>query len=103
MLLLIWLALISLVFSLLLTPVFRTAFVHFGFVDRPDHIRKLHRLPTPPAGGFPIVLSYLGAVGLAILILPDGPRLLVHNNDLFWRVLPSAAIVFVVGFIDDVV
>ena len=100
---LIWLALFALLLSLCLTPICKKIFFFFNIIDRPDQGRKLHKTPIPPAGGPPIVASYFGAIGLAMLLLPQGTRLAVHHNDLFWRLLPAAALVFLIGLIDDIV
>ena len=49
--------------SFLLTPVFRQLALRNGWVDQPDHERKIHCVPIPRIGGVPILLAYAGALG----------------------------------------
>src|SRR5947209_9997377 len=70
------LALISILSSLLLTPLCRDIFLHFGFVDVPDSKRKMHCASVPRLGGVPIALTYLGCF-VVLLISPLKGGLLV--------------------------
>src|SRR5437899_1866521 len=88
----------SLLFSLLLTPLFRDLALRLGWVDQPDHERKLHKAPIPRIGGVPIVLAYAGAFGVLMLL---GLRVGVQMPPLVWKLLPPALIVFSVGLLDD--
>ncbi|HEV8493675.1 MAG TPA: MraY family glycosyltransferase, partial [Candidatus Angelobacter sp.] len=59
------------------------------FVDRPG-FRKIHAYPIPRLGGVTIATAY--AIGLLALNL---------NNDLGWKILPGAGVIFTIGILDD--
>src|SRR5690348_5688861 len=93
----------SFVFSVLLTPLLRAFALRQGWVDRPDNLRKMHKVPIPRIGGVPIVLAYTGSLGVLFLIgasrsLPVHEHLHLVRNLLF-----SAFFVFVVGLLDDLI
>ncbi len=64
-----------------------------SIMDIPN-ARSSHRIPTPRGGGVAIVLGFLGCLPLAALLgAVDGKSLLA--------LLPSGALVAVIGFLDD--
>ena len=94
---------ISFALSLLLTPVCRNMARRLGWVDRPDSARKVHPNPIPRVGGIPIVLSCLGAFGLA-LVLPLAGGKIVHEGLPFaWKLMPAVCLVFAIGLLDDLI
>jgi UDP-GlcNAc:undecaprenyl-phosphate GlcNAc-1-phosphate transferase len=94
---LIWLGLVSLGLSLVLTPVFREIFRACGFVDHPNQDRKIHACPIPRAGGIAIVASYV----MSFVIVQLFASIMNSQLALVWKVLPSASVIFAVGIIDD--
>jgi UDP-GlcNAc:undecaprenyl-phosphate GlcNAc-1-phosphate transferase len=90
-------------FCLVLTPLCRNLFLHFDFVDRPDSDRKLHRMPVPRLGGVPIVLSYVGALGLMLLLGSGTDGIYIQHKQLLWSLLPAAGLVFATGLADDII
>ncbi len=94
---LVWLCLVSLVLSLSLTPLFRNLFRVCGFVDLPNQSRKIHAGPVPRAGGIAIATSYLAS----FFIVQFFTGIMNSQLALVWKVLPSAAVIFAVGLIDD--
>jgi UDP-GlcNAc:undecaprenyl-phosphate GlcNAc-1-phosphate transferase len=93
----------SLVLSLLLTPLFRNLCLRLGFVDRPDHLRKLHKLPIPRVGGVPILLACAGAFALLLLSPLQGGNIVEHGLPLVWKILPAVILVFAAGLYDDLI
>ena len=89
-------------FCLVLTPICRNIFLHFNIVDRPDSERKLHRGRIPRIGGIPIVLSYVGGLGLLLYLAPSAATIYVQHRELLWTLLPATGLVFVTGVIDDI-
>lgn len=89
-------------FCLVLTPLCRNLFLYLNIVDRPDTDRKFHRGPIPRIGGIPIVLSYVGGLGLLVLLAPNGATISVQHRDLLWSLLPATGLVFLTGVIDDI-
>jgi UDP-GlcNAc:undecaprenyl-phosphate GlcNAc-1-phosphate transferase len=94
---------VSCALSLLLTPVCSRLFKRLNIVDVPDNKRKLHQRPIPRAGGIPIAMSYLGAIGILVFAFRHQTHLLTHHSNIFWLVLPAVALVFGTGLIDDVI
>jgi UDP-GlcNAc:undecaprenyl-phosphate/decaprenyl-phosphate GlcNAc-1-phosphate transferase len=84
-------------FSLILTPIFRDIFRSYKVVDQPDQNRKVHIYPIPRVGGIAIAIAYVLAFYLA---RPDGPTT-SRELSLIENVLPSAALIFFTGLIDD--
>ena len=91
----------SLIFSLLLTPIVRSAFRRLGIVDRPDQFRKFHSHAIPRGGGPVIALSYVSAFGVLILSPLNAGSLVQQHLPLMWQLMPAAGIVFTVGLVDD--
>lgn len=98
----IFLAAVSLVLSLSLTPLSREIFRKLKIVDRPDQGRKLHATPTPRAGGPPILMAYFGAIALALVVLPQRNRLAIHHTPTFYWLVPAVMLIFFVGLLDDI-
>jgi len=95
---LIWLGLGAFLFSLLLTPIIRDIFNLYGIVDRPDNLRKSHSHPIPRVGGTGIAISY----ALSLYLVSLRPHAFENTQfSLVQALLPSAALVFVIGLIDD--
>ena len=88
---------------LVTTPLCRDLFLRLGLVDRPDSDRKFHLRAVPRIGGVPIVLSYLGALLLALLCNIAGGKIYIQHEHLFKALLPAAALIFATGLLDDLV
>ncbi|MFL6449383.1 MAG: glycosyltransferase family 4 protein [Bryobacteraceae bacterium] len=92
---------LSLVFSVLLTPLVRKLAFHWKLVDQPDNMRKVHKKPIPRIGGVAVTVAYFASCLLAWGILFWFP---VQNAPGFAAVkalVPAVAIVFLVGLADD--
>jgi UDP-GlcNAc:undecaprenyl-phosphate GlcNAc-1-phosphate transferase len=86
-----------------LTPVFRNLFRGLGWLDRPDHSRKLHAQPIPRIGGIPILVAYAASLALLfVLPLPSGETA-GRVFSLAWKFMPAALAVFATGLIDDLI
>ena len=96
------LAVTSFIVALLATPLVRDCALALGWVDVPDGKRKAHRAAIPRVGGIPIVLAY-GAALIMLAALPTNASMLFRSGftDAF-RLLPAAALVFLVGLADDI-
>ncbi len=95
-------AAVSLLLSLVFTPVVRDLFKACNIVDQPDQLRKTHQGSIPRAGGLAILVSYFGTIGLALVVLPQGSRLMSHRENMFLGLLPAIALVFLTGLVDDI-
>jgi UDP-GlcNAc:undecaprenyl-phosphate/decaprenyl-phosphate GlcNAc-1-phosphate transferase len=93
---LLWIGLKAFFITLVLTPIIRDIFRSFNVVDRPGH-RKVHTHPIPRVGGLAIAIAY------ALALLPFRPPASPINSSPIdaWAVIPAAAIVLLVGLLDD--
>ena len=96
-----FLAVVSFLFALLLTPFVRNIFRRFGIVDHPND-RKLHRHPIPRVGGVAIVLAYAAAYACLLLAHFQGGVKILHGLRFVMRLGPAALLIFITGLIDDI-
>jgi UDP-GlcNAc:undecaprenyl-phosphate GlcNAc-1-phosphate transferase len=94
---LVWLALKGFLACLILTPIFRDVFRHYGVVDQPDRNRKLHVYPIPRIGGIPIALAY----AFSLYSFSDQVTPLTEYRTLAWKLVPAAVLVLATGLTDD--
>jgi len=81
---------LSLLLSLYLTPVFRTAALKFGIMDRPVGPLKKQAEPIPYLGGLAVYLSFLLTTGL----------IYQYSREVL-GILLAGAIIVILGLIDD--
>jgi UDP-GlcNAc:undecaprenyl-phosphate GlcNAc-1-phosphate transferase len=94
---LLWMAGKAFFIALILTPIIRDISRSFNVVDRPGQ-RKVHVHPVPRVGGVAIAISY----GLALIAIGGLDR--PWSTGLHpWKVIPGAAIAFLVGLVDDLI
>ncbi len=86
---------------MILTPIYRWIALRCGFVDRPDHTRKLHRSEVAIAGGISVFVALVGAVVLSMSIYPETFKSAKTNSLSLWGLLISASGIVLLGFIDD--
>jgi UDP-GlcNAc:undecaprenyl-phosphate/decaprenyl-phosphate GlcNAc-1-phosphate transferase len=94
---------ISLLFSFVLTWSVRNLAMGRGWVAPPIQQRDLHETPLPRFGGVPIFLSFLIAVGVALLASLRFPALMAGlSTRTLLTVLVPATLVFLLGLYDDI-
>lgn len=98
---LIFLAMSSLGLSLVFTPMVINLCRQWGVLDHPNG-RKLHRDPTPRAGGIAVILSYVLACTILVATHLKGGGTIWTARDNVLHLMPAAAIVFLVGLLDDI-
>ena len=98
---LVLLGIASFLFAFILTPVCRNLAVRCRLLDPPDRLRKLHESPVPRVGGIPIALAYMLSF-LALMLNQQGARMLAAGLPLALKLLPAAALIFLVGLLDDI-
>ncbi|MCU1448658.1 MAG: UDP-N-acetylmuramyl pentapeptide phosphotransferase/UDP-N-acetylglucosamine-phosphate transferase [Acidimicrobiales bacterium] len=81
-----------------LTPLVRRAAVRVGAVVYPDE-RRVHTAPLPTVGGSAMFVAFLVAMGVAALL--PGFRAVFKGSTEPLGVIVAAAIIFGVGFLDD--
>src|SRR5712692_312642 len=98
-----FLAAISSVICLLLTPLCRDIFLRAGLLDQPDHVRKTHAKAIPRIGGIPIAIAYVGSFGLLLVSPFHSGSVLEQYLPLVWKLLPAVGLIFATGLIDDLI
>ncbi len=96
-----FLAAVSLLICLALTPLCRDASRRAGWLDHPDQLRKTHARAVPRVGGVPIAIAYVGSFGLLLLSPLNAGSILGQHLPLVWKLLPAAGLIFTTGLIDD--
>ncbi|MBI4715462.1 MAG: hypothetical protein HY760_05945, partial [Nitrospirae bacterium] len=92
---------IAFFWTFLLVPIVRRIALHFGVVDHPDH-RKAHRGAIPRMGGVAIFLGMiLTLISLYLLFPQMESRFSYRWSQAIWFGA-GAALVCIVGLIDDV-
>lgn len=93
----------SFVFCFLSTPLVRNLAIRLGWLDQPDLIRKIHRVPVPRIGGVPVVFACAGSVGAVLLMhLPDAPAV-EQSLPVIWNLMPASVLIFATGLSDDLI
>jgi UDP-GlcNAc:undecaprenyl-phosphate GlcNAc-1-phosphate transferase len=95
------LGLTSFLVALVLTPLCRDVFLAIGVVDRPDGKRKVHKKPVARMGGVAVGFAYVSA--FVVLWASPLRSSLLATVDLppILRLAPAALVIFITGFLDD--
>ena len=101
MLSLFFLAGLSFLICLFLTPLVRNSLNRAEILDRPDERRKFHEHPIPRLGGVPIMASMALSLAIFSQVPFPGADLFRNQWPLLLRLLPAAVLVFLVGVADD--
>lgn len=95
--------LVSLMGSLVLTPVVIRAAEGWGLYDHPDGERRVHTRPVPRVGGVVVFLAMLlGLIGAAAAELATDGMLLRDNASYILGIVLGTSLLFVTGLVDDV-
>ncbi|MBD3370861.1 hypothetical protein GF402_10950 [Candidatus Fermentibacteria bacterium] len=97
--------LISLLFSILLTPLMRMLSLRVDLVDVPGD-RKKHRLETPLLGGVAIFVAFSAAIVTGLLLWPNISEGRIADTPLNWQslgvmVLAGGFLMMLTGLVDD--
>ncbi len=98
--------LVSLVVSLLSTPVARRIALKLDFIDRPGH-RKKHVAETPLLGGVAIFIAFAVAIVIGLLVWHSLSEGRVSDTPLDWKslailVLVGSCLMTATGLLDDI-
>ncbi len=92
---------VALVVSLAVTPIVRLVAERRGLLDEPDAERKVHEFPVPRLGGLAIAIAFAVAIGFAAIATNDLTGEFLRPNRAP-AILAGAALLVIVGVIDDV-
>ncbi len=97
----VFLFLISLISTLLLTPLAGWLAMALGAVDLPDDKRRVHTKPTPRMGGVAIYAAFLMTLALVPFLRNDlGTRFNEHPQ-WYVSIIAATTIIFLLGVYDD--
>ncbi len=96
-----FLAVVSFLVVLLLTPVVRDVFRRRGMVDAPTGGRKIHTEALPRVGGIAIAIGYLVAFSALLLLRLNGGSIVWNEMNQVIRLMPAAVLIFGTGLYDD--
>lgn len=91
---------ISLVFSLCLTPLAKRIGIHFGAIDLPD-ARKIHRTEIPRTGGMAIFFSFIISIFITKFFVTTiiAKNFIIDERSKYFAI--GCMIAFGIGVIDD--
>ncbi len=98
---LLFLGVVAFICSVVLTPIVRRIFLRLDIVDRPDNIRKLHKLPIVRVGGIAVAAAYVIPFVLLLFIQFRAGVIIWSAFPLIVSLLPAATIMFITGLVDD--
>lgn len=83
---------LTIVMSLILTPIFKIISVQAGLVDKPNE-RRINKVPMPSAGGLPIFVSFV--ISTLVLFHDIIPRFYIVP------ILFASTVIIITGVLDD--
>src|SRR5579871_2702019 len=92
----------SSVLTLMLTPIMRTICHRMNWVDQPDLVRKMHRIPMPRLGGIPIAVAFIISIGMLHFMHTSLAVIYRAQSAMFYRVLIPALLILALGAWDDI-
>jgi UDP-GlcNAc:undecaprenyl-phosphate/decaprenyl-phosphate GlcNAc-1-phosphate transferase len=93
---------LSLLLSILLTPLVRNLALRWNLVDLPDNKRKVHRKPIPRIGGIALAGAYFGSYAVAVTILAHVDIQAYFGFAAIRTIAPATLLVFFMGLADDI-
>lgn len=94
--------LVALVVSAVLTPIVRRIAHRFGWVDTPNHSRKIHRSPTPRLGGIALACGFFAPFVGLLIYSNHLSRLFLNDPSHVLGLFIGGTLILGVGVYDDV-
>jgi UDP-GlcNAc:undecaprenyl-phosphate/decaprenyl-phosphate GlcNAc-1-phosphate transferase len=94
----------SFLVAFICTPVMRAIALHYGIIDRPDLVRKLHSTPVAYLGGVAVFVGWLCGLGVSqYLVLHRGvPGWPTNHPFIPFSIVMGGLIIILLGLWDDV-
>src|SRR6478672_4774786 len=89
--------------TFLFTPIMQTVASHYGIIDEPDLVRKMHTQPVAYLGGVAVFLGWMAALAISqfVKLHRTEPGLLPHLKIPF-SIVVGASVIVMLGLWDDV-
>ncbi len=100
---LLFLAGLSFLICLFLTPLVRNFLNRLEIQDYPDQELKLHKSPIPRLGGVPIMAATVLSLAVFAMVPLAGSELFRGQWPALLGMLPGVALVFLIGVVDDLI
>ncbi|MCY2953183.1 MAG: MraY family glycosyltransferase [Planctomycetota bacterium] len=94
----------SYVIAFLFTPVLRTIAIHYGIIDEPDGVRKMHTKPVAYLGGVAVFLGWLSGLAISqFVLLHRVEKGMQPNLVINFGIVISACSIVLLGLWDDII
>ncbi len=97
----VFLFLISLITTLLLTPLAGRLAIAFGAIDLPDNKRRIHTKPTPRMGGIAIYTAFLMTLAIVPFLRNELSSRFNEHPQWYISIIAATTIIFLLGVYDD--
>ncbi len=95
---------IAFIVGFVFTPIMRAVALHYGIIDRPDLVRKLHKEPVAYLGGVAVFLGWLCGLALSQFInLHRAEYGLASHVVITWSIVLGGCLIVALGLWDDIV
>jgi UDP-GlcNAc:undecaprenyl-phosphate/decaprenyl-phosphate GlcNAc-1-phosphate transferase len=85
------------------TPIMRVIALHYGVVDEPDGVRKMHRAPVAYLGGVAVFLGWLAGLSISqFLLLHLVENSMPEHLQVNFSIVVGACAIVLVGIWDDI-
>lgn len=92
------------ILSFLFTPIMRLVASHYGIVDKPDGLRKIHREPIAYLGGVAIFLGWIAGLALSRFVTVHkvpGADFLPYSPHIPLGIVAGGILIALLGLFDD--
>jgi UDP-GlcNAc:undecaprenyl-phosphate/decaprenyl-phosphate GlcNAc-1-phosphate transferase len=83
------------------TPIMRSVAMHYGIVDQPDQMRKIHKTPVAYLGGVAVFLGWLCGLALSQFLMMHRNASGLEHVRISSGILAGACMIVVLGLWDD--
>ena len=96
---------VSFIVAFLFTPVMRMVATHYGVIDQPDKLRKMHQTPVAYLGGVAVFLGWLSGLAVSQFLSLHRQNLGVGNAHpiVNFSIIGGALIIITLGLWDDLI
>lgn len=92
------------VISFVFTPILRRVAIHYGIIDQPDGVRKMHTRPVAYLGGVAVFLGWLSGLALSqFIVLHRVEKGMQPNLVINFGIVISACSIILLGLWDDII
>ena len=89
--------------TFILTPLMRLVAIHYGIIDEPDNLRKIHRTPVAYLGGVAVFMGWLAGLTVAQFAhMHRGEPGVRPHVVINFSIVVGACVIVILGLWDDV-